>query len=167
MGYLIHKEGYPVRSHSNKVVENMLLDTEEVGSFNYCIFLKGIPGEKSLPPGYLIELLLLYDSGLFDLDTMSILFDVSISDILTFTDPNPMYGSSWEESIATMWTKELHFYEEDIETLSWLTRYAIKRAELAIKMEKTLMEATNEMYEELEEDLGWNKDNRHLPVRRS
>jgi len=162
MGYIIPKEGYPVRSHSNKAVENMLLCKEESGSFTYSIFLTGKPGEKSLPPEYIIELLLLYDSGIFDVDTISILFDVSINDIMTFADPCPMYGGAWEESIATMWTKELHFYETDLESLSWMTRYAIKRAELAVKMEKTLMEATEEMYKELEEDAGWGKDNSSL-----
>jgi len=81
---------------------------------------------------------------------------------MTFADPCPMYGGAWEESIATMWTKELHFYETDLESLSWMTRYAIKRAELAVKMEKTLMEATEEMYKELEEDAGWGKDNSSL-----
>jgi len=140
-----------------EVLEEMILGTAETveHSHKYKIFLTGDRREESLNPDFLIELLLLFDSGIFDLDTLSKLFDVSVQDIVLFTEDYPGYWDSWDESIATMWTKSLQFYEEDLEDLAWIAKYAIKRAEMAVAMEKTLMEATEEMAEELAEDEGW------------
>ena len=146
-----------------KMLEEMILGTQEPRSNSkYVIFLTGQEGEVALPQEYLIELLLLFDTGLFDLETLSILFDVSSSEISHFTEENPAY--MWEESIATMWTRSMRFYEEDLDDLSWLAKYAIKRSQLAIKMSKSLIEATLEMSEELDEEGGWDNTNRHLRV---
>jgi hypothetical protein len=143
-----------------EVLEEMILGKAETveHSHKYKIFLTGDNTEESLKPSFLIELLLLFDSGVFDLDTLSKLFDVSVQDIVLFTEDYPGYWDSWDESVATMWTKSLKFYEEDIEDLAWIAKYAIKRAEMAVAMEKTLMEATSEMSKELEEDDGWTED---------
>ena len=139
------------------VLDEMMLGSTETDnhSHKYKIFLTGTDDGESLPPSFVIELLLLFDSGIFDLDTLSKLFDVSISDITLFTEDCPGYGKGWEESVATMWTKSIKFYEDDLEDLAWVTQYAIRRAEMAIAMDKTLMVATEEMAEELAEDEGW------------
>lgn len=146
-----------------QVLEEMMLGyTEDAQKTNqYSIFYAD--GLKQLPCDFLMELLLLFDTGVFDIDTLSSLFDVSISDITLFTDNCPAY-TGWMESIATQWTKALQFYEEDIEDLTWMTKYAIKRAEMAIAMEKTLMTATEEMAKELAEDAGWDEDNMFMRI---
>lgn len=102
--------------------------------------------------------MLLCDSGVFDVDTLSYLFDVSVHDIVLFTEKYPGYWGVWTESVATMWTHSLQFYEDDIDDLAWIAGYAIKRAEMAVAMEKTLLEATIEMSEELADDEGWTED---------
>jgi len=124
----------------------------------YSIFLTGAMGEESLPSDYLIELLLIFDSEKYDAETVAYLFEVSLEDVLLFTERYPRYGANWKDSIATKWTKFFNFYEDDLEDLSWISKYAIKRAALAIKMDKTLLEATEEMREELAEDDGWTDD---------
>tara|TARA_S200002703_G_scaffold35810_2_gene30899 strand:+ start:2152 stop:2715 length:564 start_codon:yes stop_codon:yes gene_type:complete len=143
-----------------EVLEEMMLGTPESveKSHKYTIFHNEEEEVESLPSAFLMELLLLFDSGVFDIDTLSSLFDVSIRDITLFTENYPAYWG-WTESVATQWTKALEFYEDDVEDLAWATRYAIKRAEMAISMSKTLMEATEEMSKELEEDEGWDTDN--------
>ena len=143
-----------------EVLEEMMLGTPESveKSHKYTIFHNEEEGLESLPSAFLMELLLLFDSGVFDIDTLSSLFDVSIRDITLFTENCPAYWG-WTESVATQWTKALEFYEDDVEDLAWATRYAIKRAEMAVSMSKTLMEATEEMSKELEEDEGWDTDN--------
>lgn len=149
-----------------KVLEEMMLGNPENGetSHNYTIFSTGKSTKENLPPASLIELLLLFDSGIFDLDTLSKLFDVSSADIVLFTEDCPGYWGNWNESVATMWTRALMFYEEDIEDLAWITKYAISRAELAIEMDKSLMEATKEMAEELAEDDGWTPETSFMRV---
>jgi len=148
-----------------KMLEEMILGTQEPRSdFKYVIFLTGQEGEVALPQEYLIELLLLYDTGLFDLDTLSMLFDVSTIDISNFTEEHPACWDKWEESVATMWTRSMRFYEEDLENLSWVAKYAIKRAHLAVKMQKNLIEATMEMSQELDEDAGWDDSNTHMRI---
>lgn len=160
MSYLSKSEGHKMSTNGElKVLEEMLLEEGSGKASPYVIFLTGKEGEVPLPPEYLIELLLLFDSGIFDLETISMLFDVSMQDIAVFTDDNPGYWGLWEESIATMWTKSLRFYEDDLEKLSWIAKYAVKRAELAVNMKKTLIVATQEMEEELDEDSGWTEDN--------
>lgn len=149
-----------------EVLDEMILGNTEMDkhSHKYKIFLTSGDDGESLPPAFLIELLLLYDSGIFDLETLSKLFDVSISDITLFTEDCPGYGRGWKESIATMWTKLIKFYEDDIEDLAWVTKYAISRAEMAVAMDKTLMDATAEMAEELEEDDGWTQETYFMRV---
>lgn len=160
MGYISKSEGPKMSTNGDlKVLEEMILGSGSSTNASYVIFLTGEAGEVPLPSEYLIELLLLFDSGIFDLETLSMLFDVSIQDIATFTEDNPGYWGMWEESIATMWTKALRFYEDDLEKLSWIAKYAVKRAELAVAMKKTLIVATQEMDEELNEDAGWTEEN--------
>jgi len=148
-----------------KMLEEMILGTQEPRSNSkYVIFKTGQDGEVSLPEEYLIELLLLYDSDVFDIETLSKLFDVSTHDIVNFTEDHPACWDMWGESIATMWTKSMKFYEDDIEDLSWVARYAIKRAKLAVAMSKSLIEATKEMGIELDEDAGWTEETLHMRV---
>tara|TARA_Y100000401_G_scaffold108678_1_gene104153 strand:+ start:5644 stop:6192 length:549 start_codon:yes stop_codon:yes gene_type:complete len=151
-----------------KVLEEMILgeyaENEGLPDKGHTIFLTGKEGEKELPPEYLIELLLIYDTGIFEVDTLALLFDVSINDILVFTEEYPGYWGTWEESVATMWTKSFRFYEDDLKDLSWLAKYALQRSELALKMEKTLMEATHEMSLELDEDEGWTEETLFMRV---
>ncbi len=148
-----------------KMLEEMILGTQEPRSNSkYVIFKTGQEGELELPEEFLIELLLLYDSDVFDIETLSKLFDVSTLDILNFTETHPACWDMWEESIATMWTKSMKFYEDDIKDLSWIAKYAIKRSKLAVAMGKTIMEATREMDEELDEDEGWTEETLHLRV---
>lgn len=148
-----------------KMLEEMILGTQEPRSNSkYVIFLTGRDGEVPLPEEYLIELLLLYDTNVFDMDTLSILFDVCAEDIIKFTESHPSCWEMWEDSIATMWTKSMRFYEDDLEDLSWISRYAIKRAKLAVTMDKSIIEATYEMGLELDEDAGWTDNTLHLRV---
>ena len=119
MSYLSKSEGHKMSTNNKlKVLEELLLEEGLGKASPYVIFLTGKEGEVPLPPEYLIELLLLFDSGIFDLETLSMLFDVSMQDIAVFTDDNPGYWGLWEESIATMWTKSFKFYEDDLEKLS-------------------------------------------------
>lgn len=143
-----------------EVLEEMMLGTSEnvEKSHKYSIFYTSEEGVEPLPSAFLMDLLLVFDSGFFDIDTLSSLFDVSTDDITLFTESCPAYWG-WTESVATQWTKALEFYEDDVEDLAWATRYAIKRSEMAIAMSKTLMQATAEMAKELEEDDGWDTDN--------
>lgn len=149
-----------------KFLESIILgEPEETkGTHRYSIFLTGEKDENTLLPGYLIELLLIYDSGLYDIETISTLFDVSIEEVLLFTESYPGYGRGWEESIATKWTKFFNFYEEDLEDLAWLAKYAIKRADAALRMENTIIEATDEMAEELREEEGWTEETEFMRI---
>ena len=126
-----------------ELLEKMMLGNSETAekSHKYSIFDTEGEEQESLPPAFLMELLLLYDSGIFDLDTLSRLFDVSIADITLFTEDCPAYWG-WTESIATLWTKALEFYEDDLEDLAWVTTYAVKRAEMAMALGKTIIEAS-------------------------
>lgn len=147
-----------------QMLQNLMLkDAADNGKqYGHSIFHSEDTDKKTLDSDYLIELLLLFDTSVYDIETLSQLFDVSQQDILLFTDNCPAYGDAWSESIGTMWTKGFRFYEDDISDLSWLAKYAIKRADLAIKMQTTLMNATKEMAEELDDDDGWNKENEFL-----
>ena len=159
-GLYLVQSGEAMRSNGGiELLEKMMLGNSETAqkSHKYSIFVDTNTDKESLPPAFLMELLLLYDSGIFDLDTLSRLFDVSIEDITLFTEDCPAYWG-WTESIATLWTKAVEFYEDDVEDLAWVTKYAIKRAEMAMALGKTLIEATEEMAKELEEDNGWTKD---------
>jgi len=142
-------------------LEEMMLGSTETGqqTNKYSIF--DAEDLESLPSDFLMELLLLFDTGVFDLDTLSNLFDVSVADIALFTDNCPAY-SGWCESVATQWTRALQFYEDDLEDLAWVTKYAIKRSDMAIAMGRTLMEATEEMAKELAEDEGWDEDTKEI-----
>ena len=127
-----------------KILEELMFGDNgaDEGDHGHTIFYSGNSNKKQLEGEFLIELLLIYDCGILDIETLAKLFDVSCQDILLFTDNCPAYGNSWKESVGTMWTKCFRFYEEDLPDLAWMAKYAIKRAELAIQMETTLMNAT-------------------------